>query len=196
MPRESIPTPGPTTTARALAMPLQKLPASSGSAPSRRARKAAMRIAASLVLVLILGCGGATSAPAPARPGPISDYNPTFLPQTCGGKKLRVAFYNAGQALAALVTLPDDKHILIDAGESPSRGGCKPCKEWHQRVVAGLERDLGNKRIDLLWLTHPHSDHIGGVPDIAEKFKIIAYVDNGRDLRSPVVKRARDALSE
>jgi hypothetical protein len=40
-----------------------------------------------------------------------------------------VTLYNAGQALSALVTLPDGKHILVDASESPTRPGCgAPCQ--------------------------------------------------------------------
>jgi competence protein ComEC len=81
------------------------------------------------------------------------------------------------------VTLPDGKHILVDAGESATRPGCgAPCKVWHQRVMDGLARDLGEAPIDLLWITHPHSDHIGGAVDVLNHFTVNAYADNGRDL--------------
>lgn len=127
----------------------------------------------------------------------VSVFQPASGTQACGGKKLRVAFYDAGQALAALVTLPDGKHILVDAGESPTRAGCgKACKDWHERVLAGLTRDLGGAQIDLLWITHQHSDHLGGVPGVAQSFKIAAYVDNGRDLRKAIVKQARDSADD
>jgi len=138
-----------------------------------------------------------TARPAhalPPQPEPEPPDQPP-PPSTCGGPKLRVAFFNAGQALAALVTLPDGRHILVDTGDAATRPGCgAPCKAWHQRVMAGLARELGAAPIDLLWITHPHSDHIGGAVDVLTKFTVTAYVDNGRDLTGATVKRTRDAL--
>jgi competence protein ComEC len=105
-------------------------------------------------------------------------------------------FFDAGQALSVLVTLPDGKHILVDAGELPTRPGCgAPCTEWHQRVMTGLARELGAAPIDLLWITHPHSDHIGGVVDVLDHFTVRSYVDNGRDLDKRTIRKTHDALS-
>lgn len=136
------------------------------------------------------------TSPAPTEPAVVE---PTTPPQAqCGGSELRVAFYDAGQALAALVTLPDGQRILVDAGESPTRAGCgKPCKEWHARVLAGLERDIGvGGKIDMVWNTHPHSDHLGGMPGVAAKFEVGSYVHNGRELTGSTVKKAIDAAHD
>jgi competence protein ComEC len=93
--------------------------------------------------------------------------------EPCGdGKKLRVHFYNVGQALAAMVELPDGKHLLVDTGDKRDAAGEK-------HLVAMLKSDLDNKPIDLLWVTHQHSDHIGGVPRVAAAFRVVEYVDNG-----------------
>jgi competence protein ComEC len=59
----------------------------------------------------------------------------------------------------------------------------------------GLTRDLGNAPIDLLWITHPHSDHIGGAVDVLNRFTVNAYADNGRDLAKATIKATRDALT-
>jgi competence protein ComEC len=115
---------------------------------------------------------------------------------TCVGSELRVSFYNAGQALAALVTPPNGEHVLVDTGESPTRPGCGAlCQEWHRRVMAGLSRDLGGAPIELLWITHPHSDHIGGAVDVLRQFSVGSYVDNGRDLTKATIKKTRDQLT-
>jgi competence protein ComEC len=115
---------------------------------------------------------------------------------SCGGEPLTVAFYDAGQALAALVTLPDGRRILVDAGESPSRPGCgAPCREWNQRVVEGVTADLGGEEVDLIWITHQHSDHHGGLPVLAAREGFVArhYVDNGTRVDRRGVERAREA---
>jgi competence protein ComEC len=46
-----------------------------------------------------------------------------------------------------------------------------------------LRTDLHGAPIDLLWITHKHSDHIGGAPEVLSTFTVGAYVDNGRDAR-------------
>jgi competence protein ComEC len=108
---------------------------------------------------------------------------------------MTVHFFDAGQALSVLVTLPDGRRLLVDAGESPRRP-CKGCKAWHDRVMAGLKNDLGTGRLDALWITHQHSDHVGGAADVLTAFKVGAYFDNGLDLdKTTVIKSARAAVT-
>jgi competence protein ComEC len=150
-----------------------------------------------LVLVVAVAlaafdCGGAPVAP-PATP-PSADARATKPVHTCaGGPKLKVHFYDVAQALAALVELPDGRHILVDTGDSADRAGCgQVCAAAHQHLVSKLTADLGGKAIDLMWITHQHSDHIGGALDILERFAVKAYVDNGRDLTVGEIKKVRD----
>lgn len=111
-------------------------------------------------------------------------------------KPMKVTFYDAGQALAALVELPDGRRVLVDTGEHPKRPGCSPCKAWHKRVMDGLTRDIGTMAIDMLWITHQHSDHLGGAADVLGTFKVRAYVDNGLDLDKPTVAATRKAADD
>jgi competence protein ComEC len=48
----------------------------------------------------------------------------------------------------------------------------------------------------MLWITHQHSDHIGGAPDVLDAFKVATYVDNGRDSGRSEVRRAHRAADE
>jgi competence protein ComEC len=122
---------------------------------------------------------------------------PTASAQPATGSKLTVRFYDVGQGLAVLVDLPGGEHILVDAGDRPRRAGCgESCGTADRHLIAGLREDLRGAPIDLLWITHQHSDHIGGVPDVLDAFPVRAYVDNGRDSRRAEVVRARRAARD
>ena len=60
--------------------------------------------------------------------------------------------------------------------------------------MVGLAHDLGDAPIDLLWITHPHSDHLGGAIDFVRHFSVVSYVDNGRDLTKAAVQRTHAAF--
>ena len=145
--------------------------------------------AVSSLLLMVSACGGAE--PAPATPGP----RPPATNACAAGEPLAVTFYDAGQGLAALVKLPDGRHVLIDTGDSPTRPDCYACKPAHERLMASLDRDLRGKKLDLICLTHPHSDHVGGAADILEKFGAAVLVDNGRDIEKFTPKAAREAAA-
>lgn len=93
-----------------------------------------------------------------------------------------VEFVDAGQGLAALVKLPDGRNVMIDTGENPSRPGCgAACRRWHSHVVERATAFLSGARLDLLWLTHPHADHVGGAVDVIRELHPAACVDSGLD---------------
>ncbi len=82
---------------------------------------------------------------------------------------LVVHFIDVGQGDSILVQTPDGKVMLIDAGDQ--RSG---------RVVASYLRAQGVRQIDVLVGTHPHSDHIGGMPEVIKSFPVAQVYDSGR----------------
>ncbi len=134
-----------------------------------------------------------TGVPSTVEHGGASrDASPGEASRVCGdGRALVVHFYDVGQGLAALVDLPDGRHILVDTGERArqpaSCAGCPP----RETLVSKLRADLHGAPIDLLWITHQHSDHIGGAPAVLDRMQVLRYVDNGRDSKKAEVRRAR-----
>lgn len=76
-------------------------------------------------------------------------------------RQLNVHFLNVGQADSILIQTPNRQTVLIDAGTHDAG--------WS--VVKYLLA-LKIKRIDVLIATHPHEDHIGGMPEIINSFTI------------------------
>jgi beta-lactamase superfamily II metal-dependent hydrolase len=71
-----------------------------------------------------------------------------------------------GQGDAALITTPDGRHILIDAGPSPD-------------AVARMLSAAGVDTLALVIASHNHADHIGGLPEVFRRFVVRAYLENG-----------------
>ncbi|HZU81797.1 MAG TPA: MBL fold metallo-hydrolase [Polyangiaceae bacterium] len=156
---------------------------------------------ASLWAVLALGAaacahGGAGARGTQATSGGAAEKPSESAAACAGGKRLTVHFYDVGEALAALVDLPDGRHVLVDTGDSPARPGCGMCSVYSEHLLRRLSIDLRESPIDLVWITHQHSDHLGGAPEVLRAFKVGALVDNGRDLRRAEVRRAREAAEE
>lgn len=72
--------------------------------------------------------------------------------------ELHVTFFDVGQGDAALVEFPGGKKMIVDTGDHTFY------RDYGKLVIAPyLERKCIDY-IDILALSHPHNDHIGGAP--------------------------------
>jgi len=84
------------------------------------------------------------------------------------GPALRIDFIDVGQGDSILIQTPDGANALIDAGE-----------EGYGPAVADHLRSAGVRRLDLVVMTHPHRDHIGGIPAVLQAVPAARVLDSG-----------------
>jgi len=84
---------------------------------------------------------------------------------TYNDKKLHVVFCNVGQGDAIFVRTPQGSDILIDAGPDDSVLNC-----------LGKNMPFWNRDLELVILTHPHSDHFIGLFSVLKNYKIKSFV--------------------
>jgi competence protein ComEC len=87
-------------------------------------------------------------------------------------KPLQIFFIDVEGGQATLFVSPSGQSLLVDTG-----WGYNAFRDAN-RIVAAAKR-AKVKKIDYLLLTHFHTDHIGGVPQLAQKMPIGTFVDHG-----------------
>ncbi len=83
---------------------------------------------------------------------------------------LLVHFIDVGQGDAILIESPE-VFILIDGGDRWS---------WVGETLVSYLEERQVSTLDAIFSTHPHADHIGGLPVVMEKFDVLKIYDSGR----------------
>ncbi len=98
------------------------------------------------------------------------------MPWRSASGKLEVTFLSVGQADAAVLRFPHGRTMVVDAGGERSM-----LFDAGDRVVAPFLRFAGGHRIDVLAATHPHPDHIGGMPALFARYPVAEMWTDGLD---------------
>jgi beta-lactamase superfamily II metal-dependent hydrolase len=93
----------------------------------------------------------------------------TLLP---AAKNLEVYCIDVEGGKATLWVSPSGESMLVDTGWPGFN------RRDASRILAAAKA-AGVKKIDYLLITHYHRDHVGGVPQLAEKIPIRNFVDHG-----------------
>jgi competence protein ComEC len=85
---------------------------------------------------------------------------------------LDLYFIDVEGGQATLIVTPAGQSMLVDAGWPGLEGR-------DAERIAKTAQKAGLKQIDYMLVTHYHTDHVGGVPQLAERIPIVHFVDHG-----------------
>ena len=87
---------------------------------------------------------------------------------------LRIYFIDVEGGQATLFVTPAGESLLVDTGWPGFNG------RDADRIVAAA-KEAGLSKIDYVLITHFHMDHVGGVPQLAERIPIGTFIDHGEN---------------
>ena len=96
-------------------------------------------------------------------------------PALFAAKNLEIYFIDVEGGQATLIVAPSKQSLLVDSGWPGNN------LRDATRIAAAAKR-AGVKQIDYLVITHFHTDHVGGVPQLASKMPIRNFVDHGETI--------------
>ena len=112
---------------------------------------------------------------APLLLGPLAWWGLSRRPDPDRGK-LRVIAVDVGQGDCTLVVTPSGRTILVDGGGTSDEMAAGDT-DVGARIVVPLLQYLGINFLDVLVLTHPHGDHVGGLAAVVHGPRIGAILD-------------------
>ncbi len=99
---------------------------------------------------------------------------PAFWLTYSAASELEVDFLDIGQGDAILIKTPYGQNVLIDGGPD-------------NMIIKRLSENLPwwDRKIDLMILTHPHDDHVGGLNDVIKRYQVKKILYTGVVHNSP-----------
>jgi competence protein ComEC len=96
---------------------------------------------------------------------------------------LQIVWTDVEGGAATLIVTPSGQSLLVDTGFPQDDRDAK-------RVFAAAQA-AGLKKIDILWITHFHLDHVGGVPALAKLIPIDKFYDHGDSIEANTPQGAK-----
>jgi competence protein ComEC len=111
------------------------------------------------------------------------------VPAVKAARTLEIYFIDVEGGQSTLVVDPRGESLLIDTGWPDYDG-----RDADRIMVAA--KAAGIDHIDYLLITHYHSDHVGGVPQLADRTKIESFADHGPNTETSAETTANYAAYE
>ena len=93
------------------------------------------------------------------------------LSQTSGN--LRVVFADVGQGDMTAITTPAGHRIVVDGGPDPQLAA----------EVLGAELPFWDRDVEMIVLTHPHSDHISGLNETLRRYNVGSVLERRQEFQ-------------
>lgn len=99
---------------------------------------------------------------------------------------LQVSYLDVGQGDATLIDYQNHDQLLIDGGPSG--------KDLLSQL--GREMPFWDRKIEVVVLTHPDKDHLAGLIELAKRYDIGLFLDNGQTADTEVYKELEQMLKQ
>lgn len=98
---------------------------------------------------------------------------------------LEIFFFDIGQGDAIYFRTPNGQDVLVDGGPS-------------SKIVTKLGETMPfyDKKIELMVLTHPDSDHVAGLIDVLKEYEVDQVLYTGLEKDSAVFKKWQELVKE
>ena len=136
--------------------------------------------AATAASVTLRPADAVPTAVLPSTPGTLALAGAT-APASKSGERLTISFIDVGQGDSELIQSSAGQNVLIDGGNADDK-------------ALNYLKLLGVKKLDLVVFTHPHSDHIGGLPAILRALPVAQIAASGQSHTTNDYSRLLDAI--
>jgi competence protein ComEC len=112
-----------------------------------------------------------------------------IVPVAFAAKALEIYFIDVEGGQSTLIVDPEGESMLIDTGW-PDFHGRDADRILRAATAAGIDH------IDYVVITHYHSDHAGGIPQLASRIKVGTFADHGPSMETSAETRTNYAAYE
>jgi competence protein ComEC len=92
-------------------------------------------------------------------------------------KTLEIYWIDVEGGGATLIVTPQGQSLLVDTGNPTP-------DDRDAKRIFDATKQAGLKKLDYLWITHFHGDHVGGVPALSKMIPIEHFLDHGDSIET------------